>query len=69
MDDVTACIDYNTDRLMQANIRTCQHLKSAAILTVEHRLSTIASGDLVVVIRNGVFGIAPKSRRYIPITQ
>lgn len=53
MDEVTASIDYVTDRLIQTTIRTSPHLKAATIITVAHRLRTIADSDMIVVINEG----------------
>ena len=53
MDEVTASIDYNTDRLIQSTIRTSSALKNATIITVAHRLRTIADSDLILVIEKG----------------
>jgi ATP-binding cassette, subfamily C (CFTR/MRP), member 4 len=52
-DEVTASIDYLTDRLIQTTIRTSPALKSATIVTVAHRLRTIADSDKIVVIQAG----------------
>lgn len=52
-DEVTASIDYTTDRLIQATLRTSPALKSATIITVAHRLRTIADSDKIVVIQAG----------------
>lgn len=53
MDEVTASIDFKTDRLIQETIRTSPSLKSATIITVAHRLRTIADSDTIVVIDAG----------------
>jgi ABC-type multidrug transport system fused ATPase/permease subunit len=53
MDEVTASIDYETDRLIQQTIRQSPALRSATIVTVAHRLRTIADSDLVAVVQAG----------------
>lgn len=53
MDEVTASIDYVTDQLIQSTIRTSDALKHATIVTVAHRLRTIADSDMIVVINAG----------------
>ncbi len=53
MDEVTASIDYVTDSLIQSTIRTSPHLKNATIVTVAHRLRTIADSDIIVVVNSG----------------
>jgi ABC-type multidrug transport system fused ATPase/permease subunit len=54
MDEVTANIDYKTDRLIQQSIRESPALRGATIITIAHRLRTVADSDIIVVIRNGV---------------
>lgn len=54
MDEVTASIDYQTDRLIQLTIRSSPALKSATIITIAHRLRTIADSDYIAVISAGV---------------
>ena len=53
MDEVTASIDFETDSLIQTTIRTSPALSKATILTVAHRLRTIADSNLVVVLAGG----------------
>lgn len=53
MDEVTANIDYQTDRLIQTTIRTSPTLSTATIITIAHRLRTIADSDFIIVIDAG----------------
>jgi ABC-type multidrug transport system fused ATPase/permease subunit len=53
MDEVTASIDYTTDRMIQHTIRESPNLKSATIITVAHRLRTIADSDCITVVDSG----------------
>jgi ABC-type multidrug transport system fused ATPase/permease subunit len=55
MDEVTASIDYLTDKAIQDTIRTSHALSSATIITVAHRLRTIADSDLIGFIEDGRF--------------
>lgn len=50
---VTASIDFQTDRLLQQTIRESDALRQATIITVAHRLRTIADYDMIVVIDAG----------------
>lgn len=53
MDEVTSSIDYATDKLIQQTIRTCSELRHATILTIAHRLRTIADSDIIIVLGPG----------------
>lgn len=53
MDEVTASIDYVTDRLIQETIRRSDALRNSTIITVAHRLRTIADSDRIVVVEAG----------------
>jgi ABC-type multidrug transport system fused ATPase/permease subunit len=55
MDEVTASIDYMTDKAIQETIRTSEALRHATIITVAHRLRTIADSDIIGLIQDGSF--------------
>jgi ABC-type multidrug transport system fused ATPase/permease subunit len=55
-DEVTASIDYQTDKLIQETIRVSPSLRNSTIVTVAHRLRTIADSDMIVVIQAGSIG-------------
>lgn len=51
LDEASSSLDNETDRLIQETIRT--HLKKATILTIAHRLFTLADYDKIVVMSDG----------------
>ncbi|PFX16866.1 Multidrug resistance-associated protein 4 [Stylophora pistillata] len=51
LDEVTANVDFKTDRLIQEVIRT--KLKDVTVLTIAHRLESIIDYDRVMVIDRG----------------
>ncbi|THC98398.1 hypothetical protein EYZ11_002117 [Aspergillus tanneri] len=51
LDEVTASVDWETDRLVQRIIR--EHFMSRTIITIAHRISTILDADRVAVISEG----------------
>lgn len=51
MDEATANIDLETDRLIQSSIReTCANV---TVITIAHRIQTIVDSDRVIVMDNG----------------
>ncbi|TPX67141.1 hypothetical protein CcCBS67573_g07611 [Chytriomyces confervae] len=51
MDEATSSVDAEADLRIQASMKT--HFKSATVLSVAHRLNTIAAFDRVLVLDNG----------------
>ncbi|KAJ3309499.1 hypothetical protein HDV04_005991 [Boothiomyces sp. JEL0838] len=52
MDEATASVDAEADKLIQLSIKT--HFKDTTVLSIAHRLNTIADFDRVLVLENGV---------------
>ena len=51
LDEATANVDMHTDELIQQKIK--ERFNDSSVLTVAHRLNTIADYDLVVVMDKG----------------
>ena len=51
MDEATANVDYETDRVIQETIRA--KFKQCNLMTIAHRLNTIEDYDRVLVLDDG----------------
>jgi len=51
LDEATASVDADTDNAIQASIRT--ELKHSTLITIAHRLQTIADYDKIMVLDSG----------------
>jgi len=49
-DEVTASVDFQNDKLIQETLRKSPTFRSATIVTIAHRLRTIADCDLIIVV-------------------
>ena len=52
MDEATSALDYNTERQLCLNLQ--QWAKGRTVLFITHRLSSIKSSDLILVMHDGV---------------
>ena len=53
MDEATAAVDFETDRVIQAAIRESPNFAGATIVTIAHRLQTVLASDLILVLDQG----------------
>ena len=51
LDEATSALDENTEREVMHAIRNLQHKKT--IIMIAHRLSTMASADIIYLLKNG----------------
>ncbi|CAI5463391.1 unnamed protein product [Closterium sp. Yama58-4] len=51
MDEATSSVDFETDRLIQATIRT--HMQDSTMLIIAHRINTVIDASRILVLSHG----------------
>ncbi|GJP77074.1 hypothetical protein CLOP_g7507 [Closterium sp. NIES-67] len=51
MDEATSSVDFETDRLIQATIRT--HMQESTMLIIAHRINTVIDASRILVLSHG----------------
>eukprot|EP01064_Diplonema_japonicum_P019531 TRINITY_DN2826_c0_g1_i1.p1 TRINITY_DN2826_c0_g1~~TRINITY_DN2826_c0_g1_i1.p1 ORF type:complete len:1281 (+),score=331.20 TRINITY_DN2826_c0_g1_i1:155-3844(+) len=53
VDEATANVDFATDKIIQTSIRTAEVFREATIITIAHRMETIADSTLILALDKG----------------
>jgi ABC-type multidrug transport system fused ATPase/permease subunit len=64
IDEATANVDQETDRLLQAVI--AEKFRDRTVLTIAHRLNTVAGSDRLLVLNNGIVANFDRCENILP---